>query len=100
MPIIFCRCLYEELKGEDASPSVVICAPSVAAKEMEHQVWSPFPQNALQQLRLMPAQYNGFKLVTEEMGPPEVSWWVEKNVDHLPIMILEMFQTHALLVER
>ena len=99
MPVIICHCLYEELKGEEALPSVVSCAPSVVATEMENQVWSPFPKNALLQTRSMPEEYRGIKLVTEQMGPAAVSMWIDQNERHLPIMILEMFQTHAELVE-
>jgi hypothetical protein len=102
MPIIVCHCLYEELKGEEALPTVSNCAPCTMLQQNsggQNGPWSPFPKKGLDQMKLMPIAYRGEKLLTETSSQAQTARWFEDNQDDLPIMMLMMFSINGYMVE-
>ncbi len=49
LPIMICRCLYQE-QGASALP-VVVCAPAIGENMSHNQSWSPWPKNQKLKLR-------------------------------------------------
>ncbi len=88
LPILICRCLFQELEGRSSSPAVV-CAPAKVVVMAENTPWNPWPRNPRVQLNAMTDNYYGrcfSKLMTQKQSEE----WIERNVPEMPILMIEM----------